>query len=233
MALPTDITDKLYQSMTAQYLTTPTTSIFYNSSSPSSSHWPVYNSSGGTTTTSTAYTITNHYITDVTLNSILDTSLLGDISIEDGREVTINLPNGAKLRVEADGSYEIEDEGKIRYKGCKIREFNRFVNASDLVEEFIRFMGQKFNVKQSEILDIPIELFITWLILKACQEDGDEVPLDVPKIEDHSFVSKKTTIVIPRCRWCGRFISKVRSANKIMFCNPYCMDKMVAKLGVV
>jgi hypothetical protein len=101
---------------------------------------------------------------------------LEDYTIPMGEAAKITLPNGAVLTVEKDGSYEVVDSGKIIYKGCKIREFNRFINASDLLEEFITYMGKKFDVKQGEILQIPMELFVTWLIMKACEED--DLPID-------------------------------------------------------
>jgi len=151
-----------------------------------------------------------------------------DIVINEGQEMTITMPNGAILTVNEDGSYEMVDDGKIIYKGCKVREFNRFIKASDLLEEFIIFMGQKFNVWQGEILQIPIELFINWLIIRTCQEDGDDIPQDVLKIEDHSYVKK--TKIIPRCRYCGRFIPRKYSDNSVLFCNSRCTDKKIQNI---
>lgn len=197
-------------------------SLTYSSTVPISY---MYNTSA--TTSATQW----DYIDATQMNSILVPDLLGKITIQEGRELTIELPNGAKLSVHADGSYDVNDDGKVIYKGCKVKEFNRFINASDLIEDFIRFMGSQFNVRQGEILDIPIDLFVTWLIMKACQQDGDEVPFDVPKIENHSFI--KGTPTLDRCKWCGRFISKKRIINGIMFCNPYCMDKFTAKVGIL
>lgn len=64
------------------------------------------------------------------------------------------------------------------------REFNRYVNASDLLEEFISDMA-RLGMTQAQFLALPINAFITWLVLKAAQADG-ESPLW-------------------RCNACGRF----------------------------
>lgn len=61
------------------------------------------------------------------------------------------------------------------------REFNEFINASDKLEEFIRWLGTE-GVKQSEVMAIPLELFVKWLIIRACEKDGEEpgVTLQLP-----------------------------------------------------
>lgn len=146
------------------------------------------------------------------------------LNINEGQEATITLPNNVIIEVAKDGNYTINDDGVVKYKGCKIREFNRYVGASDLLEEFIRFMGSKFNVRQGDILSIPIELFINWLIIRACEEDGDDIPFDVKRIEDHSFVKK--TRAIPRCKKCGRFISNLFVQRGLVVCSQTCFAKL-------
>lgn len=182
---------------------------------------PIYTWSSGTSYTSSTIPTGN-------INYIWNDPLIlnkNEYTIYEGQELKITMPNGAILTINKNGSYEVVDDGKILYKGCKIREFNRFINASDLLEEFIIFMGQKFNVRQGEILQIPIELFINWLIIRACNEDGDEIPQDVLRIEDHSYVKK--TKIIPRCKCCGKFILRKYNDNNIFFCNSNCMDKLI------
>lgn len=186
---------------------------------------------GGTSSTGATWSnISNNVAVYTEGGGSFESAILGgrsEYSIEEGVELKITMPNGAVLTVNKDGSYEMVDDGKIIYKGCKVREFNRFINASDLLEEFIRFMGQKFNVKQGEILQIPIELFINWLIIRACQEDGDEIPKDVLRIEDHKYVKR----IIPRCKCCGRFIPRKLNDNSVIFCNSGCVDRMIQKIS--
>jgi hypothetical protein len=191
--------------------------VFYNTSATATTQYGGITYSPYTTTTSPyASTFDSNYFS------------LKDYIIPLGEAAKITLPNGAVLTVEKDGSYEVVDSGKIIYKGCKIREFNRFINASDLLEEFIIYMGKRFDVKQGEILQIPIELFITWLIMKACEEDKDDLPPDILKIEDHNYIKRIKTI--PRCFYCGRFIFKKYNNSGINFCNPKCAERMMAKI---
>ena len=80
----------------------------------------------------------------------------------------------------AGGNYSIEDDhARVVYKANRIREFNPYVSASDLLEEFIKFLGVA-GVLQREVLNMPINVFIHWLIYKAAERDGDEVR-DVPE----------------------------------------------------
>jgi hypothetical protein len=77
------------------------------------------------------------------------------------------------------------------------REFNKYVNASDLLEEFIRYLGTQ-GVRQREIRDMPIDLFIKWLVIRACEEEQEEpgVVLALPEPRKQ-----------PRCIQCSRFMA--------------------------
>lgn len=77
----------------------------------------------------------------------------------------------------------------VRYKKPPAREFNPFVNASDLVADFIKDIGQ-LGVPHNKALGVPVELFVNWLIHKAARQDGDEVPEDVPRLEAHPSLLK-------------------------------------------
>jgi hypothetical protein len=124
------------------------------------------------------------------------------------------LPDGAKLIVDNDGNYRIEDkDAKVTYKASRIREFNRFINASDLLEQFIRDLGA-LRVPQDKVLQIPLELFISWLVIKAAEADGDTPPQDTPRLEHAT-----STLRAPRCRWCGRFIRQAMAKQMMVFCN--------------
>ncbi len=77
------------------------------------------------------------------------------------------------------------------------RGFNKYVNASDLLEEFIQFAGTE-GVRQREFMDLPISLFVKWLIIRAMEEDGEkpDIILELPAPKGQ-----------PRCLGCGRFMA--------------------------
>ena len=81
------------------------------------------------------------------------------------------------------------------------REFNTYINASDLLDEFIRFLGTE-GVKQGEVMDLPLELFIKWLIVRSCEADGEEPPLQLPPVK--KCLAKPQ----PRCVKCQRYMRK-------------------------
>jgi hypothetical protein len=76
--------------------------------------------------------------------------------------------------------------------------FNKYINASDLLEEFIQYLGEE-KIKKSEILGLPVDLFIKWLIIRACEQDKEESPvilqLPAPKSQ-------------PRCLGCQKYMKE-------------------------
>ena len=106
------------------------------------------------------------------------------------------------------------------------RTFNRFLNASDLVEEFIRDLGE-LGIRQGEILQVPMELFFNWLVVKAAEEDdqADQVA-DVPKLP-----ARLDTYRRDRCRGCGQFLSKAKRSADIYFCGSVCFDRTSQRLS--
>lgn len=113
----------------------------------------------------------------------------------------ILLPDGSKVVIDK-GNFHVEDKAaQITYKANRVREFNRFLNASDLLQAFIADLGEA-GARQSDVLAVPIELFINWLILKAAEQDHEPARGGI----------------LPRCRWCQRFISRARVQAGIMFC---------------
>lgn len=77
-------------------------------------------------------------------------------------------------------------------------EFNKYINASDLLEEFIRYCGEQ-GVRQREMLELPVDLFIKWLIIRACEADKEEpnVTLELPAPKRQC-----------RCLGCGKFMRR-------------------------
>lgn len=137
--------------------------------------------------------------------------------IPDGVARIVTLPDGAKLDVKADGSYEmIDKDAKVVYRACRVRDFNPFLNASDKLEDFIRFCGT-VGVKQSEVLRLPVELFVAWLVIAAAKADGEPEP-DLP------LVPKLKRRALPRCTSCGQFLSRLKRQKRLDFCAPKCFE---------
>lgn len=95
------------------------------------------------------------------------------------------LPDGARLIIDAAGNYRLDDkQAKVVYRANRMRNFNPFINASDLVADFIKDL-RHLSVPQDRALAVPMELFINWLIHRAADADGEPAPEDVPKIDSH------------------------------------------------
>jgi hypothetical protein len=139
-------------------------------------------------------------------------------------ELKINVTKDCYIQVNDSGYKIFGDDGKVKYKGCESREFNEFINATDLMEEFIRFLG-KYNVRQDEVLQIPVELFINWLVIKACEKDREEPPEGVLRIEQHPKLLTYKKNVYGRCKFCGKFISRKKVKYDIMFCSGKHVDR--------
>lgn len=130
------------------------------------------------------------------------------LTLNHGWEIVSN--NGIVVSLDDKGNIKVDDSNaKVVYRSNNIRDFNKYLNASDLIEQFIRFTGT-FGVRQSEVLNIPIETFINWLIIEAAKMDG-EAPPDLPLIEKKKIEN--------RCACCGKFIKKSVSVMA-KFCNP-------------
>ncbi len=101
------------------------------------------------------------------------------------------LPDGSCLEIDHNGNYVVnDDQGKVTYKATKIRDFNPFLNASDLLEQYITEL-KPLGVRQDEVLQLEIEHFINWLIHKAAEKDGDIPPADVPKLPPVALLTKQ------------------------------------------
>lgn len=149
-----------------------------------------------------------------------------DIRLGDAR--TIRLPDGTKIDVLADGSYTVNDkDSKVVYKGSSSRDFNKYMNASDLIEDFIKDVG-KLGVTQGQLLKLPINALFVWLVMKAAEADGEKPPADVPKLESLPEVRMN---IKPKCKCCGRFIDEKRHALGVNFCSSQHMDMFMLKAG--
>jgi hypothetical protein len=187
----------------------------------------VTGSVSGTTTATTGWYNTSTS-TGITMADLVkgDTQYLdGDIEVQP--HSSLKLPDGSVVDVDGHGNFTISDKDAIvTYKGNNVREFNQFINASDLLEAFIGDLGD-LGVKQDQVLNVPIETFINWLIFKAAEQDGDDVPPDVPLLE-----SSVTPHKHPKCLCCGKFIKKALVEHKIHFCSPEHHGLYLERIGI-
>jgi hypothetical protein len=94
------------------------------------------------------------------------------------------MPDGSVLLVDDYGNYRIEDhEAKVTYKANRNREWNPYVSASDLLEAFVGEVGKHPLVNQMNVLKLPVEAFVNWLIVQAAKKDGDSLS-GLPTVED-------------------------------------------------
>lgn len=142
----------------------------------------------------------------------------------DGLGARIILPNGAEIKVAASGDISLnEQNAKIHYRAAP-RDFNKFLNTSDVVEEFIRYLGS-LDVRQRHVLTLPLGLFINWLVIAAAEADGDPADDLRPTLVQGVSVLKAQ----PRCHYCRRFIPRVYQERGVNFCAPAHMERFLAR----
>lgn len=160
------------------------------------------------------------------VNPGVASAVIDALRIHDGQECKITLPDNTIVDVKADGSYELIDkDAKVVYRAARVRDFNRFINVSDRIEEFIAFCGEQ-GVRADEMLNLPISLFIGWLVIEAAKADKEPEP-DVkllPDLRRHSTA---------RCVDCGRFISPALKQKRIEYCGPGCFERQFMAVAVV
>lgn len=148
----------------------------------------------------------------------------GDIHIPEGSKskTKITLPNGTVVSIEPDESITINDsDAKILYKTKSVREFNPYLNASDLLEEFISYCAKQ-KISKKDFSELPISLFILWLIVRAAEADEDPVDEVLPLL---TTAVKKRKVHSHRCKCCGKFLTKKYEQHQISFCNTDHMNK--------
>lgn len=135
-------------------------------------------------------------------------------------------PDGTKLAFERGNVTIVDENSKIVYKSNPIREFNRYLNASDLLEEFIEYC-KKQKVNQAEFMNMPVQVFIAWLIVRTAEEDGEDPKDAVLMLEDANRKRRQK----PKCKCCGKFLNKNKFNNGIHFCNGAHMDLYAEKIA--
>ncbi len=176
-------------------------------------------------TTHNASTFTNRYVTPTEFRS--PEARQGLMKYAKDFTGVVELPDGAKLIFD-NGNYRIEDkDAQITYKANRHREFNKFLNASDLLEKFIDYLGS-LKLTKDEVLQVPIETFIMWLIISAAEADKEDTPQQEVLMLEHKVDALKT-VRKPRCKCCGQFIHQARKRKGIEFCSGLHMDRWFSK----
>ena len=138
---------------------------------------------------------------------------------------TYSMPDGSKVKIDHDGGYTIDDKyAKVIYRASRVRDFNPFLNASDLLEQYIEELVP-LGIRQDQVLHLEIEGFIYWLIHRAAERDGDEPPKDVPRLPTPQ------RRLVNRCRTCGRFIFHSYVLASIFYCSPEHVSIKLERLG--
>jgi hypothetical protein len=143
--------------------------------------------------------------------------------------ITFELPDGSKLELDDQGNFKLNDnDAKVVYKANRVREFNRFVNASDCLEDFVRYAGT-LNISQAEFMKLPIEMFLKFLVLEAAKADGEDADQWAVELNTHAH-RYALPAPQPRCKQCKRFIKKVAFDAGINFCSPQHMELFSVRL---
>lgn len=141
---------------------------------------------------------------------------------------TLELPDGAKLIVDHAGNYRIDDaDAKVTYQANRIREFSPHLNASDMLAKFVDYV-RTVGVKRQDVLELPIKLFVSWLVIEAAERDGDEIPAGIVPVEKDRAVS---LLLRPRCLACGRFVPKRHARHGFPYCSPEHAGRHIAIAG--
>jgi len=149
------------------------------------------------------------------------------MKLEAGEKMRIELPDGAVLVVEESGAYTLVDkDAKLTYRANRIRDWNPYLNASDLLAEFVQYLGS-LGLSRSDAKAIPIELFINWLVIEAARVDGEEAPPDVRVLDHPALPAPTNPRWNMRCIQCRRFIPRRLAEKQIMVCSPEHMQRFL------
>jgi len=140
---------------------------------------------------------------------------------------TFTLPNGVRINLFPDDHIEIDEaDGKQLYRTDATRGFNKFLNASDLLEEFIAYCAEQ-KMTRKDFAELPVSLFIYWLIVRAAENDGDPTHESMPLLT-HAVSEQK--FKPSHCKCCGRFLSTKSVSNGINFCSADHLQKFMDRI---
>ena len=187
---------------------------------------------GSTATNSTTATIINAWPWDQVLEDQVYHYGMKYMDIDRDHRVVIpkgereyKLPDNTVLCMDDKGNFRMVDkDAKVVYQANRLREFNPYLNASDLLAKFIGYLGT-LGVRRREVKDLPLNLFVNWLILEAAEMDGDPIPEDVKPLPENRLLKG---YVQPRCNHCQRFIKRILASKGFPFCGPPCAERLLA-----
>jgi hypothetical protein len=148
---------------------------------------------------------------------------------------TYHFDDGSVLHVDDKGNFRIEDkDAKITYQANNVREFNKYLNSSDLMADFIDDMG-KLGADADQVLNIPLQYYIRWLVHKAAEADGETSDESLPEIAHDTIkcldAPKRPNMF--KCKHCGRFIGAIKGNNGMMFCNGEHADIYIRRISKI
>jgi hypothetical protein len=182
-------------------------------------NWTISYDLSDTTSASSAYHIWNS--TSNSTNSITSSTdncnvVVAAVQTELAKGQTYDLPDGGKLVIDDNGNYKVEeDDAKVVYQANRVREWSPYLNASDMLGKFMEQVAT-MGVSRKEVLQLPLELFVAWLVIEAAERDGDEVPEDVVPVKQHRALGE---VVRPKCLACGKFVKKLHARHRFPFCD--------------
>ncbi len=145
----------------------------------------------------------------------------GPVFIPDAVIRQIKMADGSIIHIDAQGNFRIEDaNAKVTYTANRVRNFNPYVNAGDLLARFIDYVRVEIpGIRRSDIPGLPLQVFVHWLILEAASRDGDPVPPEVIPVPESRMLTAR---VRPQCRLpiCRRYIPRISIDTGFNYCNP-------------
>lgn len=75
---------------------------------------------------------------------------------------------------------------------------NKYLNASDLLEEFMGWVGEDPLLTKRDFAQLPVHLFIQWLIVRAAENDNEP-------IQEEKLALERAKRPVHRCGHCGRY----------------------------
>lgn len=88
----------------------------------------------------------------------------------------IQLPDGAKITFDSKRKRFsiVTKDAKYTYKSKGTLEYNPFIETHDVLERFISYLSQH-DVSKKDFMDMPMHLFIKWLVIESAKKDGEPV----------------------------------------------------------
>jgi hypothetical protein len=200
---------------------------------PQNDIWHRYATGNFTTSTATAYAdwaYSDQW--DATYGLSYETRLIDPSKLALNKDVhrQITMPDGSVIHLDSSGNYRIEDsKAVVTYRANTQREFNPFISCHDIMEEFVAFC-KGLGLRSGQFRQLPLELFMRYLVYRAAQQDGDEVPPEATVEAQRALLPPVRDL--HRCLACGRFIRHALAAQQLFFCSQEHLGRYALKAGL-